>query len=548
MSSSAARYGGLAALVACVATTPRAARGAQPATPPPASEPSTPSGPPTPAPQPSQPESARVPPAPQDASPPAVTSLPSVAGSAGPPATASNEELSARLRETEKRVDRLETSASLQRLQWSAEYRTIISSFKYHGPSPDGARNPDFSPRTVDLTNAEQWLHRVRLNVRAEPIESLRFTGRLTMYKRFGSNTATPFPQDSSETRIPRDNGLRLERAWIDWFMTKWLALSVGRISYTDGPPNELKDNRPQPDATWGMQMVDGEYDTADLTVRLGERFLARGFYASWAFPRQDDPFSSFLFLNSGTENLRIAGGNFDVRLKELGAFMQLGAFVVPEFRPFTIPIPNPSPLPNPTNAPPPFNGGYVFPSAQPESLGSYSNFSLLAMFKNIGSSGLDLFASGAIGFLDPNKSAISYPIGPNGAAVPLMTLSSADSDDHTTFFFFGGGRYTMPFGETRAPKLGFEFNHGSRYMISFAAPTSNLTNKLANRGNAYEAYYIQPFNEHLFMRFSYTYIDTQYSGGFFGPSANLFPALGGTAPAVDQHLHTLSLLLDARF
>lgn len=457
-------------------------------------------------------------------------------------------DLAERLRETEQRVDRLETSSSLQRLQWSAEYRTIISSFKYHGPSPDGARNPDFSPVIVDRTNPEQWLHRVRLNVRAEPIESLRFTGRLTMFKRFGDNTATPFPQDSSATRIPRDNGLRLERAWLDWFVTKWLALSVGRISYTDGPPNELKDNRSQPDATWGMQMVDGEYDTADLTVRIGEHILARGFYASWAFPRQDDLFSSFLFLNSGTENLRIIGGNVDLRAREIGAFLQLGAYTVPEFRPFSIPIPSPTPGPNPTNAPPPFNGAYVFPSALPTSLGSYSNFSMLAMFRDIASSGLDLFASGAIGVLAPNDAAISYPIGPNGQAVPLIVLSSADASDHTTYFVFAGSRYTMPFGESKAPKIGFEFNHGSRYMISFATPTSNLTNKLANRGNAYEAYYIQPFNEHLFMRFSYSYIETHYTGGFFGPSQRLFPPLGGTAPPVDQHLHTLSLMLDARF
>lgn len=465
-----------------------------------------------------------------------------------PPPPPSPAELAERLRDAEHRIDKLETTASLQRLQWSAEYRTIISSFKYHGPSPDGARNPDFSPSIVDRTNAEQWLHRVRLNLRAEPIESLRFTGRLTMFKRFGDNTATPFPQDSSATRIPRDNGIRLERAWLDWFVTKWLALSVGRISYTDGPPNELKDNRAQPDATWGMQMVDGEYDTADVTLKLGEHVLARGFYASWAFPRQDDLFSNFLFLNNGTENLRIIGGNVDFRMKELGAFVQLGAYDVPEFRPFTIPIASPTPAPNPTNAPPPFNGGYVFPSALPASLGSYTNVSMLAMFRDIASSGLDMFASGAIGILDPNGSAISYPIGQNGQAVPLLVLSSADADNHTTYFLFTGARYTMPFGEAKAPKLGFEYNYGSRYLISFATPTSNLTNKLANRGHAYEAYYIQPFNEHLFMRFSYSYIDTRNTGGFFGPSGNLFPAFGGTAPPVDQHLHTLSLMLDARF
>jgi len=454
-----------------------------------------------------------------------------------------------RLRQMERRVDEVEKASALQRIQWGGEYRTIISAYKYHGPSPDGARGPDGRPIIVDRSNPEQWLHRVRLNLRAEPLDNLRFTARLTMFKRFGSNTATPFPQDSSETRIPRDNGVRFERAWLDWFVTPWLALSVGRISYTDGPPSELRENRKQPDATWGQQMVDGEYDTADVTVRLGEHALVRGFYASWAFPRQDDLFSNFLFLNNGTDNLRIIGTNVDFKVEAAGKlFAQLGAYHVPEFRPFSVPIPSPRPAANPTNVPAPFNGGYLFPSALPSSLGSYTNLSFLLTWKDIAASGLDVFASGAVGFLNPNDKGISYPLGPNGEAVPLLALSSADADDHTTFFAFAGMRYTLPFGEAVAPKLGFEFNHGSRYMISFSSPTSDLTNKLGNRGEAYEGYIIQPINERLFMRFSYSYIDTRYSGGFFGPSAKFVPAFGGTAPAVDQHLHTLSLLLNATF
>jgi hypothetical protein len=492
---------------------------------------------------------AQPPPPASDAPAPAPAPAPTAEPPAPAPARVDGDDVHERLREAERRLDKIEKASALQRIQWGAEYRTIVSSHWYHGPSPDGARGPDGQPKLVDLSNGEQWLHRVRLNLRAEPIESIRFTGRLTMFKRFGSNTATPFPQDSSETRIPQDNGVRFERAWLDWFIRPWLALSVGRISYTDGPPAELRENRAQLDATWGQQMVDGEYDTADLTVRLGNHLLVRGFYASWAFPRTDDLFSNYLFLNNGTDNLRIVGGNVDLRLDELGKlFVQLGAYHVPEFRPFDVPIPSPTPAPNPTNAPAPFNGGYLFPSSKPSSLGKYTNLSVLVTYKDIASSGLDLFASGAVGFLDPNNQGIAYPIGPGGAPVPLLALSSADSTDHTTFFAFTGMRYTMPFGEEIAPKVGFEFNYGSRYMISFSSPTSTLTNKLANRGEAYEAYVIQPVNERLFFRLSYSLIQTRYTGGFFGPSANFVPQFGGTAPAVDQHLHSLALILNATF
>ncbi|MEZ4225228.1 MAG: DUF3373 family protein [Polyangiaceae bacterium] len=450
------------------------------------------------------------------------------------------DELRSWVKELDERTSKVERDQALDRLSWTANYRTILSSYWYKGPSPDG------QPIQVEKTHGEQWLHRLRLDLRTDPEASVRFTGRMTMFKRYGTNTATPFPQDSTETRIPRDASLRLERAWLDWFITDYLALSAGRISYSDGPPNELKDNRSVPDATWGQQMVDGEYETVDLTaIIIPEHLLVRGFYASWSFPRQDDLFSSSLFLNDGTENLRIIGGNLDIRAQAAGSlFVQLGAYHVPKFRPFTVPIPNPAPPPNPSNAPPPFDGSLVFPSDKPASLGSYSNFSALVMWGDIARSGLDVFASGALGILDPNDQAISYPIGPGGVSVPLLQLSSADSDDHNTYFFFGGARFKLPFGDKLAPRLGAEYNFGSRYMISFAGPTSNLTNKLANRGHAVEAYVIQPLAEGLWFRTSYTWIDTNYSGGFFGPAA----PFGGTSPEVEQTLRSLSFALDATF
>jgi hypothetical protein len=460
--------------------------------------------------------------------------------------------LRSRVRELEDRVDEVEKHASLQRLEWSGDYRTTLSSFWYHGASPDG--NPYGPPVVIDDRNAEQWLHRVRLMIKAEPSKRFRFRGRASVFKRFGSNTVTPSPQDFSEGRIPRDTALRLDRFWLDWFITPEVALSFGRISYSDGSPAELRENLAQPDATWGMTMVDGEYETVDLTFQPSARVLLRGFYASWAFPRNDDLFSSNLFLNSGTDNLRIVGGNADFTVPEAKLFAQVGAYVVPQFRPFSIPIPNPMPPANPGNAPPPLDGSLVFPSSMPDSLGRYANVSLFVMLRDI--AGFDVFAGGALGLLDPNGKSIGYPLAPDGSSVPVLQLASADPGaSHLTKFFYAGGRFTLPVGATRAPKVGVEFNYGSRYNISFAQPTDTLTNKLANRGNAYEAYLIQPIDERAFVRLDWLYIDTKYTGGFFGAPdpdpASGQPPHGGTAPPVNptgQTLHALSLTLHANF
>ena len=230
-------------------------------------------------------------------------------------------ELEERLRATEDLLDKVETRSLLQRIRWTGDYRTLVTHNRYSGPSPDGARDPmTGAPVDVDLQNDEQWLHRLRLNLEAQPYKDLRFTGRLTMFKRYGTNTATLFAQDSSETRIPRDNAIRLERAWIDWFVHDKVALSMGRVSYSNGSPAELKENLLESDASWGLHMVDGEYETVNLTASPTANLLMRAFYISWAFPLEDDLNSLNLPLTNGTKNLRILGANVDIKAPKLGA------------------------------------------------------------------------------------------------------------------------------------------------------------------------------------------------------------------------------------
>lgn len=500
-----------------------------------------------------------------DAAP--VTPLTEPANSAPPPATppaALDNELRDRIHELEHRVDEVEKHSALQRLQWSGDYRTTLGSYWYHGVAPDA--NPYAPSKYVDLRNQEQWLHRARLMIKGEPSKNFRFRGRFVVFKRFGTNTTTTAPQDFSQSMVPADTTVHMDRFWLDWFIVPKVALSVGRISYSDGSPAELRENLDAPDATWGLTMVNGEYETVDLTIQAAKELLIRGFYASWAFPRNDDLFSSTLFLDDGTKNLRIIGGNADLKLPDAHLFAQFGAYYVPQFRPFAIPLPNPNPPPNVANAPPPLDGSLVFPTAMPESLGSYGNVSLFVMLRDL--AGFDLFAGGALGFLSPNGQGIGYPgqlFDPSGmcgvgCSVPLLHLTGDDPGaNHTTTFFYTGARFTLPAGGVNAPKFGAEYNYGSRYMISFAQPTDTLTNKLANRGNAYEVYYIQPIEERAFLRFAWTYIDQQYTGGFFGvpddPRTPPDMQHGGTAPPTasplnpeGQHLHALTMTLHANF
>ncbi len=69
--------------------------------------------------------------------------------------------------------------------------------------------------------------------------------------------------------------------------------------------------------------------------------------------------------------------------------------------------------------------------------------------------------------------------------------------------------------------KFGLEYNHGSEYWKPFTYGEDTLAgSKIAVRGSAYEAYWMQPIIGKMFtMQVRYTYLDYDYTGsdGFFG-------------------------------
>lgn len=472
-------------------------------------------------------------------------------------ARAQDSGLDDRLADLEDRLDQVEKKLVLDRVKIDGDYRTTLNAYTYEGPGPDSYDRDPASPlstRRVEEATDEVWSHRLRLRFLAEPTSSVRVTARLTMYKHFSDGDAPPFIQDSASTRVPRDSSARFDQAWLDWFLTDWLALSAGRIAYTEGNPQELRENSTVRRGTWGLHMVDGEYDTINMTLNLEEVLhgaYLRFFYASWFFDNDQDVFGGLPYLSSGTDPLRILGGNVDLVVPGLGKnLLQLGYYVVPRFRPFFMPIQDPiyQPQNDYTHAPAPLNTSLLFPSEMPDSLGSYSNLSALFLAYDVGGSGLDLFASGALGFLKPNGRGIEYelplnPLDVNSprASLPMLFLAS-QGDDGKTQFFYAGGRYTLPITSLNEPKLGFEYNHGSRYLISFAVQNDQMLSKLSVRGDAFETYLILPFGEAVFLRVGHLYVHSKYDGGMFGPSPAMF---GSTAPETDRKTHNFNATLN---
>lgn len=125
---------------------------------------------------------------------------------------------------------------------------------------------------------------------------------------------------------------------------------------------------------------------------------------------------------------------------------------------------------------------------------------------------------------------------GPMGS----MGLLNNDGDSsHSGWAIYTGWAYTIPSAGLNNPKIGFEYNHGSEYWFSFTSGSTELYNKLATRGDVYDLYYIQPFNEYLFGRIGYTLAqyDHALSGFHIGD-------LGDS----DEELQNAYMLMDCRF
>ncbi len=443
------------------------------------------------------------------------------------------EELTNRVQELEDIVGELERKSALQRLGWSADYRVTLSSFRYTGDALDGSRNPDGSKVQVKLRNYEQWTHRARLSIQADPTPHLRFRARLVAYKRFG-DTAN-FPVSESQTgRVPRDNAARFDRFWFDWFVTDRLSLSFGRLSTTDGSPAELRENLDRPASTVSIGLVDSEYDSVATTYQV-DSLLLRAFYLAWQFHRAEDSYGELPFIGALENPLRILGFGLKVSSeRRLVPTIDVSSYLTPAFRavsPVLLPLPD----------------GSLLPATKvPDSLGSLAGATALLLWRDL-ARGLDLFVSGSLSYAKPSDDAVEFPIGPAGESVPVLTLVSADSDQHLGYHLYTGFRFTLPRGGEHAPRIGAEFTYGSRYLVTFSTPTTDLVTRQGVRGKTYDAYLIQPIYASLFARLSYTLIDQDYAPpleGALGQAA----AFGGTAPATDTRYGGVNLALHATF
>ena len=364
-----------------------------------------------------------------------------------------------------------------------------------------------------DYDNDIVYTTKLNLDMNAQVMKNLSFTGRLGMYKVWGDSTGVQvfngapnsFTLDGTDVGVPSGDFVRVERAYFDWKHiggSNWY-LSAGRRPSTEGPPLHVKWNELR-QGTPNGHVVNYQFDGITLGVSLDEHVSGStfrfcygvGFESGWAEADQ---------LRAPADRLddtHFGGINYDI-YRDDKTFVQttiLGAWDVTDGFNGLIVLPADPLSGNAIKAPvvlrytPSANLGDIY-------LGEI-------MLERLENNGINWFLSAAFMTTDP-ESGVTTPFG------GLMSDPFEDPKSQDGWSVYAGVRF--PAGDK--DMIGFEFNHGSKYWFNFTAAADDLLgSKLATRGNVYDLYWLHEWAEGFGrakakLMLGVQYYDFDYSG-----------------------------------
>jgi hypothetical protein len=393
-----------------------------------------------------------------------------------------------------------------------------------------------YQANTADLLT-----NRLRLDFNGRVADNVSYSARLSMYKAFGDSTGVQvfngqpntFNMDGTTTGVPNSDQIRVERAYFSWnrIAGSKAYLSIGRRPSTDGPPMNFRNDELRGGTPSGA-LIDYQFDGITFGYNVRENMIWRlcygiGYQSGFGngnlmkLPQDRLKDTQFLGLNLDLFNTEktLIQATYAHAFNVTDGFN--GLLVLPR-NPLTGDI-----------VPAPVIMRYT-PSAN---LGAINLFGMNAT-KQVGS--FDLYASA-------NYSGTR----PNGETTPFGGLMSDPFEvpvDRNGFMILAGVRYR--FRNDERTKIGFEFNHGSKYWFNFAqAQDDIIAPKTNTRGEVYETYLTHKISERFIFKASFIDYNYRYSGSGWhvgSPKAlNTTPILG--FPTYDS-AWMFSLGITARF
>ena len=449
----------------------------------------------------------------------------------------------------QRQINEVRAHSAGDNVKFDVDFRTAYDIVDYKVKGATGSTNVD---------NAI-WTNKMILGMAAQPREDLVFRGSLGVYKYFGSNNTSAYNgfqnMDWFATQTPGDAVLRLREAYFLYFGQMGdvpYTASFGRRPSVDGFLTNLRANNADPASPVGHNInmeFDGAsfmFDVEKITGVSGMYFKlclgrgnsqADGKYAGFtgfngANLTMNDMLSAGLPYTKGMDapNMDLAGllmqlyndGQYKVMANIFKGWNMMGANFVRTSDNSTPMDPMDDTWGMSLTDVGDMTGGSL--SLQVNGL-SYDNDFLM---------NTTVFASYAFSKTDPKGvHNVFNPMDPNG--VTARTEMLGESGSKTGHSYYVGAQIPGFFEDD---KIGFEYNHGSKFWRSFTYGEDTLVgSKLATRGDAYEVYYNLPLlGKNLTAQIRYTYIDYDYTGSdmFFGSTGTPMTKTQANANGMD--------------
>ncbi|MFA7404135.1 MAG: DUF3373 domain-containing protein [Pelobacteraceae bacterium] len=359
--------------------------------------------------------------------------------------------------------------------------------------------------------NASLYTNKFGLDLTAKPIKDITVHARLGIYKAFGtqSDSATTgnfFADrvgafDGTVGHIPTDSKLNVDRAYATWsnIADQPVWFSVGRRPSTNGVPAHLRLNKTSPGSTGTPALlVDYAFDGVVLGYAPDIDMLP-GASAKVCYGRGFE--SGMTTQTNGLNDTDMLGISvIPIDTDPLRVWLQWNR----GYDIFDFPSMNNTVF---GNTAPAINLGNI----------DWYGTGVLSTLKNVGPGTLQLFGDVGLSVTHPNGN-VSQNAGFQGLMSGEFFAQDFAPKDRTGWAAYAGIRYDLP----SKTKIGFEFNHGSKYWITFAPSADDMwTSKLGTRGNVYEPYVIQELNlkplssyfAKAFVKLGYQYYDFEYTG-----------------------------------
>jgi hypothetical protein len=402
-----------------------------------------------------------------------------------------------------QRVDENEFQSALDKIKWGGEF--IVNVGNYY----------------IDLNgnkyaNTNKWDMRVALNMNAKINEKTKFTGRLMMTKAWGSSVPLNLSYlDATQGRADGTSALYVERAYVDYFFTKNFVATLGRQPSSDGPGMNLKFDSKRK-ATYPALLFNGAADGIVLTYKIRNfipKFKVRFAYGK-GYQWQDKNYG-WAGENPGIKDTDVYGFFVEGSINSQKMGDNLWILTLAKT---THLVTNPL---DDTD------------SEANQDLGDYEHAGFYFENNKAFGSRFNYFVS--LAYCDPKGNGNQGMADLNADGIPDTPV---ELNKKPGYAYHAGGRYDYG----RHWKIGYEFNHGSKYWFSFSTNLLDPTNKLAMRGNVHDFYVIYNMDIFQYVRFGamYSDINYDYSGMYFAP--------GGEPEKVDCTLKYAYVTYDLRF